>query len=168
MVLPGTVWMRLVPDKGTKVLYAAMRTELGFSAICLWPCYEMSGTCTAYEPIVLNGTDSAYVMSGTKLHIAAMLLLRHVRYNRPYDATHCPAIHDVQYYKSVCYAMSGTDLAHAATRRHSIVRSAYATSGTDTPCKTMFLCTCYAMFGTETVYNAVCLPTCYAMSGTDL
>eukprot|EP00961_Rhodomonas_salina_P155679 2096394-Rhodomonas_salina.1 len=89
-----------------------------------------------------------------------------------------------------CYAMSGTELVYAATRRHR--RVGYDGSGSSTslrPCKamsgTMVLCayahatvypvltwrinlhSCYAISGTDTAYGTTNLCAYYAISGTD-
>eukprot|EP00961_Rhodomonas_salina_P161130 2169321-Rhodomonas_salina.4 len=101
------------------------------SAICLHACYAMSGTHMAYGATcqcttcvnevssaiclracyAMSGTDGACVhpaTSGTDLAYATV---------RPPIEPCCLLPRDVRYWPRVCcYAMSGTDLADAATR----------------------------------------------------
>eukprot|EP00961_Rhodomonas_salina_P264946 3581658-Rhodomonas_salina.2 len=56
-----------------------------------------------------------------------------------------------------CYAMSGTDLAYAATG----LRAPYAVCGTDLGHAAIGLRPCYAMASTDTLLSA------YAMPGTE-
>eukprot|EP00961_Rhodomonas_salina_P106210 1430361-Rhodomonas_salina.5 len=77
-------------------------------------------------------------MSGTRIAYAAICL-------RPY------------------YAMSGTDLAHAATQA-TYARSLLSLPGTPRYPPTARS----AMSGTNIAYAVVCLRACYAMSGTEI
>eukprot|EP00961_Rhodomonas_salina_P259433 3505334-Rhodomonas_salina.1 len=60
----------------------------------------------------------------------------------------------------VCYAMRGTEIAYAATRRR---RDDFTTRRC-----AISLRACYAMSGTDISYGGARLCACYAMSGTDL
>eukprot|EP00961_Rhodomonas_salina_P281890 3809319-Rhodomonas_salina.4 len=69
--------------------------------------------------------------------------------------------------------MSGTDIAHGATREVTLSLRELCGEDVNTPlplfiCNVRALPTCYAMPGTDLAYAASSPRACYGMSGTDL
>eukprot|EP00961_Rhodomonas_salina_P249754 3375935-Rhodomonas_salina.5 len=65
----------------------------------------------------------------------------------------------LRYQLTVCYAMSGTDIAYAATSADQCAEQVKSA---------ICLRACYATSSTDIAYAAICLRACYAVSVTDL
>eukprot|EP00961_Rhodomonas_salina_P132816 1787835-Rhodomonas_salina.4 len=144
--LTGAIQSPFFYGTSLRVFYAMSSTELLYG---LRGCYAMSSTELAYDASLLSYAVATRCPVLSFLYGAVYCMLDYLRMS---GGQHMVL--------SASYAMSGTEIAHAAIRK----RTCSTISGTEIAQACITLRACYAECGTEIAYGRAC----YAESGTEI